>query len=184
MWQLTTEDCDVQCKEYTAVASLLMFIHLGIMMCPMHVWANGNLLLLLKTALTTVQFFNSTSLVWGFSWYWKMNIVYRRWAFFLALTNFVAWITSFLGEAVRARRGNTPLDTNQEIVMAYWLVISAPNALLSLGTLVLEVLDGELSPTGNDHHEDEEISPDDMGFGPQMDETHTSEPQKLFLVDL
>ena len=35
--------------------------------------------------------------------------------------------------------------------MAYLIVMSAPEAFLSLGTLMLEMLDGELSPTGKPH---------------------------------
>ena len=80
-------------------------------------------------------------------------------AFFIALVDFVGWFTSFFGEAIRARKGNTPLDTNQEIIMAYLIVMSAPEAMLSLGTLVMEMLDGELSPSGKSHHNDNEITP-------------------------
>ena len=60
--------------------------------------------------------------------------------------------------------------------MAYLIVMSAPEAFLSLGTLMLEMLDGELSPTGKPHGTNEEISPADTGHLPQDSETHSSEP--------
>ena len=125
-----------------------MLIHLSIMIGPLHNWANGNWLLLFKSVLTIAQFVNSVALVLSPAWYWKIDIFYRRTLFLIALVDFVGWFTSFIGEAVKARRGNTPLDTNSEIIMAYLIVISAPEAFLSLGTLILEAIDGELSPTG------------------------------------
>ena len=126
---------------------------------------------------------NSVSLAWSPEWYWKADIYYRRTAFFIALIDFVGWFTSFFGESIRARRGNTPLDTNQEIIMAYLIVMSAPEAMLSLGTLVLEMLDGELSPSGNSHHNDNnEITPKDTGHLPQDSEVHSNEPQKLLVT--
>ena len=68
------------------------------------------------------------------------------------------------------------MDTNQEIIMAYLIVMSAPEAFLSLGTLVMEALDGELSPTGGSKHRNNEISPKDTGHLPQDSETHSFEP--------
>ena len=49
--------------------------------------------------------------------------------------------------------------------MAYLIVMSAPEAMLSLGTLVLEAVDGELSPTGKSQHNNE-ITPKDVGHLP------------------
>ena len=50
--------------------------------------------------------------------------------------------------------------------MAYLIVMSAPEAMLSLGTLVLEMLDGELSPSGQSHHNEDVVSPKDTGHLP------------------
>ena len=67
--------------------------------------------------------------------------------------------------------------------MAYLIVMSAPEAMLSLGTLVLEMLDGELSPSGKSHHNDNnEITPADTGHLPQDSEVHSNEPQKLLVT--
>ena len=67
--------------------------------------------------------------------------------------------------------------------MAYLIVMSAPEAMLSLGTLAMEMLDGELSPTGKSHHNDgNEISPQDTGHLPQDSEVHSNEPQKLLVT--
>ena len=167
MWNFSETHCDLSCALYTSFAGFMLFTHLAVMVGPLHGWANGNLILLFKSALTVIQFLNSLALVWSPAWYWRMDISYRRTAFFFALIDFVGWVTSFFGEAIRARRGNTPLDTNQEIIMAYLIVMSGPEALLSLGTLVWEMLDGELSPTGHSKHRDEtELTPHDGGHLP------------------
>ena len=154
MWNFSDTHCDLGCALYTVFAGFMLFTHFAIMVGPLNGWAAGNLILLFKSLLTGIQFLNSLALVWSPAWYWRMNIAYRRAAFFIALIDFVGWVTSFLGEAIRARRGNTPLDTNQEIIMSYLIVMSTPEALLSLGTLVWEMLDGELSPSGQSKHHD------------------------------
>ena len=66
--------------------------------------------------------------------------------------------------------------------MAYLIVMSAPEAMLSLGTLVLEMLDGELSPSGQSHHNEDVVSPKDTGHLPQDSEVHSNEPQQLLVT--
>ena len=176
MWNFSDAHCDLGCALYTGFAFFMMFTHSAIMAGPLHGWANGNFILLFKSMLTVAQFVNSISVVWSPAWYWEMDVSIRRTIFFVALIDFTGWFASFIGEAIRARRGDTPMDTNQEIIMAYLIVMSAPEAFLSLGTLVMEALDGELSPTGGSKHRNNEISPKDTGHLPQDSETHSFEP--------
>ena len=63
-----------------------------------------------------------------------------------------------LGETIRAKTKNDGSfgESNQEILVAYFLVINAPEAILSLGTLIFEMTNGELSPTGGKGYHDDE----------------------------
>ena len=149
MWSFGIK-CDMVCGIYSVVASILYLAHIGIMAGPLAFWARGNLMLLSSTVMTGVQFLNSVALVFGPDWYWiKVDIAIRRAIFIVALIQFVTWITSFLAEAIKTSGGFTPLETNQEIIFWYLIVINIPMALLSLGTIVIASVKGELSGHGH-----------------------------------
>ena len=88
----------------------------------------------------------------------------------LAIIQFTTWISSLIGEMVRASRGDSPLDTNQEIVMAYLIVMSFPEAFLSLGTIILASLSDDVSPSGGDRHNSSERDKP-IGHLPEIEET-------------
>ena len=69
---------------------------------------------------------------------------------------------------VRASRGDTPLDTNQEIVMAYLIVMNSPEAFLSLGTIILASLSDDVSPTSEHHNSSTRDRP--IGHLPEIEE--------------
>ena len=156
MFQFGDLDCDLSCGAYTLFAGFLLFSHLFIMSGPLKGWANGNFLLFGFTGVTLLQYVNSVALVWNPDWYWNLNQKYRLAAFMIALGTYSMWLSAFIGEAIRAHRGNTPLDTNQEIIMAYLIVLCMPQALLSLATVILASASGDVSPTG--HHTENESS--------------------------
>ena len=94
--------------------------------------------------------------------------------FMLAIVQFSAWISSLIGEMIRATRGDTPLDTNQEIVMAYLIMMSAPVAFLSLGTIILAALSDDVSPSSDRRN----MNPDrDLPIGhlPEIEENDNGE---------
>ena len=178
MWLFTDIDCDWQCGLYSLAASILIFWHLITMMHTLNWWAEGNLFLLFQSAFTVYQYVNSTSLVWNANWIKEMPQKYRFYAFVSALLSFVMWISGVIGEFIRAFfKGDTPLDTNQEVLMAYWLAIHIPEAFMTLGTIIMIFKSGELSPSSGRDDDEDEV--DIIDHGPQITETKSDLPESL-----
>jgi len=82
----------------------------------------------------------------------------RTTAFILALTSFIGFAAAFIGEMTRMNGDDSFGATNNEMFMLYMLVMDIPEAYMSLGTLVLAMMSGEFSPSGdmNPHEDDYE----------------------------
>ena len=85
------------------------------------------------------------------------------------MLQFAVWFGGVLGELIRAWNGSTPLDTNQEILMVFMLVASAPEAFLSLGTIIIDALSGDLSPSFHEHEIDSTLSDRDSSDDGMME---------------
>ena len=158
MWDFTDIECDTICATYSLVATIGLFMHLMMMAGPLEGWAKGNIILISNTLMTLVQYFNSVALMVGPQWYFDLQSWKRTTAFILALISFAGFTSAVIGEMTRMNGDDSFGETNNEMFMLYMLVMDIPEAFLSLGTLVLAMMSGEFSPSGdmNPHADDYE----------------------------
>ena len=139
-WTTRWQTCNAFCAVYLLVNLSTLIAHWLFMLVPMRGWAEGNLILVLLTMTTTMKAQASMMLmvgepVWMMAPKWQRMMMYilSLISVFTFLGQFVAWTKAYF-------QGNTPLDSFNEVITAYIMVLRFGDLIPSLYIFLFEGL--------------------------------------------
>ena len=125
---------------------ILYLLHIIQMAIEMKGWAEGNLTLLINTAVISAQTFNAVMLVLSTKWYWYQADMLRRVMWIISCVQMGFYLFFLIDVIVVIASGRAIMNDIMSMFSGFILFFQTPGFLIAVATFVLELVTNDLNP--------------------------------------